>query len=66
MVNWTEVDQQVKTWIMEAGASIRESFKHSLSIHTKSNPNDLVTNIDEETEQFLFPTFARPILAILS
>ncbi|KMY53494.1 inositol monophosphatase [Bacillus sp. FJAT-27231] len=52
MANWTEIDQQVKTWIMEAGASIRESFKHSLSIHTKSNPNDLVTNIDEETERF--------------
>ncbi|OCA87027.1 inositol monophosphatase family protein [Pseudobacillus wudalianchiensis] len=52
MANWTEIDQQVKTWIMEAGDSIRESFKHSLSIHTKSNPNDLVTNIDEETERF--------------
>ncbi|GLY10627.1 inositol monophosphatase family protein [Pseudobacillus badius] len=52
MVNWTEMDQRIKTWIMEAGSSIRESFKHSLSIHTKSNPNDLVTNIDKETERF--------------
>ncbi|KAB7707923.1 inositol monophosphatase [Bacillus aerolatus] len=52
MVNWTEMDQQVKAWIMEAGAFIRESFQHSLSIQTKSNPNDLVTNIDEETERF--------------
>ncbi|MFK2824862.1 inositol monophosphatase family protein [Bacillus sp. B190/17] len=52
MVNWMEIDQQVKMWIMEAGSSIRESFQHSLSIQTKSNPNDLVTNIDKETERF--------------
>ncbi|MDQ0215187.1 myo-inositol-1(or 4)-monophosphatase [Oikeobacillus pervagus] len=57
MMNWAEVDTYAKRWIMEAGMSIRESFTHSLQISSKSEPNDLVTNIDKETEQF----FARNI-----
>ncbi|KKB41961.1 inositol monophosphatase family protein [Bacillus thermotolerans] len=52
MENWTEIDRRVRLWIEEAGKAIRRSFKHSLSIQTKSNPNDLVTNIDKETERF--------------
>ncbi|OAH53645.1 MULTISPECIES: inositol monophosphatase family protein [Bacillaceae] len=52
MTNWTEIDEEVKCWIQEAGALIRESFHHSLSIQSKSNPNDLVTNMDKETERF--------------
>lgn len=39
-------------WIREAGERIKESFKATLNVETKSNPNDLVTNIDKETEQF--------------
>lgn len=52
MTNWLEVDETVKRWIQEAGTNIRKSFTHSLSIQTKSNPNDLVTNVDQETERF--------------
>lgn len=52
MTNWAEIDREVKCWIQEAGALIRESFHHSLSIQSKSNPNDLVTNMDKETERF--------------
>ncbi|MCP3761863.1 inositol monophosphatase family protein [Domibacillus sp. A3M-37] len=52
MANWTKIDETVKKWIQEAGENIRASFTHSISIQAKSNPNDLVTNVDEETERF--------------
>lgn len=51
-MNWTEIDINAKQWIREAGERIRNSFKETLSIATKSNKDDLVTNIDKETEQF--------------
>ena len=41
-----------KQWVKEAGERIRASFDKTLNIETKSNPNDLVTNIDKEIEQF--------------
>ncbi|TDM05146.1 inositol monophosphatase family protein [Macrococcus lamae] len=39
--------------ILEAGQNIKDKLKLELTIETKSNPNDLVTNMDKETEQFL-------------
>ncbi|GGA97830.1 inositol monophosphatase family protein [Macrococcus hajekii] len=36
-----------------AGEKIREQLSHELVIETKSNPNDLVTNMDKATEAFL-------------
>lgn len=53
MTNWHEIDQHAKKWIKEAGEIIRSSFESTLSIQYKSNPNDLVTNMDKEVEQFL-------------
>ncbi|TCN25765.1 inositol monophosphatase family protein [Mesobacillus foraminis] len=47
-----EIDTYAKRWIKEAGQRIRDSFPKTLNVTTKSNPNDLVTNIDQETEQF--------------
>jgi myo-inositol-1(or 4)-monophosphatase len=52
MTNWNEIDANVKQWLKEAGNKIRNSFADTLDIQTKSNPNDLVTNVDKETEQF--------------
>ncbi|QBG55929.1 inositol monophosphatase [Bacillus amyloliquefaciens] len=52
MTNWTEIDEIAKQWVKEAGARIRQSMQESLTIETKSNPNDLVTNIDKETNAF--------------
>lgn len=52
MVNWIEIDVQAKKWIKEAGEKIKESFTKTLDIQTKSNRNDLVTDIDKATEQF--------------
>ncbi|MFB6465749.1 inositol monophosphatase family protein [Cytobacillus sp. Hz8] len=52
MVNWNEIDAYAKSWVKEAGEEIKKSFNQTLNIETKSNRNDLVTNIDKQTEQF--------------
>ena len=46
------LDAFAKEIIFEAGKKIRNSFSYDLEIETKSNKNDLVTNIDRETESF--------------
>ena len=48
-----QIDLFAKELIREAGKRIKNSFSYDLEIETKSNPNDLVTNIDRETELFL-------------
>ncbi|KKI93788.1 inositol monophosphatase [Bacillus sp. SA1-12] len=53
MTNWKDIDQKAKQWVEEAGEKIRQSFESTLSIQYKSNPNDLVTNMDKEIEQYL-------------
>lgn len=52
MINWNEVDIQAKDWIKAAGAMIKNSFSEELVIGTKSNKNDLVTEVDRKTEKF--------------
>ncbi len=59
MTNWKEVDDNIKHWIKEAGTKIRQSFETELTIQTKSNRNDLVTNIDKETEQYFIGKIRR-------
>ncbi|WP_281352234.1 inositol monophosphatase family protein [Cytobacillus depressus] len=51
-MNWTELNEQAKAWIKEAGENIKRSFNKTLVIQTKTNANDLVTDIDKGTEQF--------------
>jgi myo-inositol-1(or 4)-monophosphatase len=51
-MDWEYIDLQAKQWVKEAGERIRSSFNKTLKIETKSNPNDLVTDIDKEIEQF--------------
>lgn len=50
--NIYEISTYANLWVKEAGEKIRSSFPKTLDIKTKSNPNDLVTNIDQETEKF--------------
>lgn len=47
-----QVDQFAKKILLEAGKRIRAAFSYDIEIETKSNANDLVTNIDRETEVF--------------
>lgn len=51
-MKWREIDENAKKWTREAGERIRASFSNELMIDTKSSADDLVTNIDRETEQF--------------
>ncbi|MCF6136954.1 inositol monophosphatase family protein [Pseudalkalibacillus berkeleyi] len=39
-------------WAYQAGSIIRESFKKQLTIETKSNADDLVTNMDKDVERY--------------
>jgi myo-inositol-1(or 4)-monophosphatase len=52
IMNWESIAAIAKQWVMEAGQTIRTSFEMKLDIQTKSNANDLVTNMDREVEQF--------------
>lgn len=49
-----QLDTFAKEIIIEAGKRICASFSYDLKVEveTKSSPNDLVTNIDRETELF--------------
>lgn len=47
-----EVDKFAKGIIIEAGKRIRDAFSHDIKVETKADANDLVTNIDRETEVF--------------
>jgi myo-inositol-1(or 4)-monophosphatase len=43
-----------KGLILEAGNNVTKIMQQEIEIETKSNPNDLVTNVDKATEKFLF------------
>ncbi|AMY05148.1 inositol monophosphatase family protein [Staphylococcus condimenti] len=43
-----------KGLVIEAGNNIRKMMQEEIDIETKSNPNDLVTNVDKATEDFIY------------
>lgn len=47
-----KIDKLAQKWIFEAGEKIIQSFDRKILIETKSNRNDLVTQVDKEIEQF--------------
>ncbi|MFC4404709.1 inositol monophosphatase family protein [Gracilibacillus xinjiangensis] len=47
-----KIFENAKEWVYEAGEKIREHMQRQFQIDTKSNPNDLVTEVDKATEQF--------------
>jgi myo-inositol-1(or 4)-monophosphatase len=51
-MKWDNIDTYAKLWTKEAGDRIRSSFSTTLNITSKSNPNDLVTNMDRDIEKF--------------
>jgi myo-inositol-1(or 4)-monophosphatase len=44
--------QHAKEWVLEAGRYIRSKINEPRTIETKSNPNDLVTEMDKAVEAF--------------
>lgn len=54
-----KMDLYIKSIIKEAGHRIRNSFLSDITIESKSDANDLVTNIDKEIEQFFIARINR-------
>ncbi|WP_310739854.1 inositol monophosphatase family protein [Oceanobacillus alkalisoli] len=48
-----QVYLNAEAWVLEAGEQIRNKINEPRIIETKSNPNDLVTEMDKQTEKFL-------------
>lgn len=49
---WNEISMLAKAWVKEAGTEIKRSFSNQLDIKFKTDPSDLVTNMDKEIEHF--------------
>jgi myo-inositol-1(or 4)-monophosphatase len=49
---WKNVDANAKIWIRQAAEMIKKSFESELMVEFKSNPSDLVTNMDRKIEKF--------------
>jgi len=47
-----ELYEMTKQWMIEAGRYIKKHLDEPLHVATKSNPNDLVTEMDENVEKF--------------
>jgi len=58
-MQWGSIDRYAKSLIKEAGHKIRVSFFNQIDINSKSDANDLVTNIDKEIEQFFISRIKR-------
>jgi len=50
--NWQDIHDHVVEWVLEAGVELRQAVKGQLDVNSKSSPNDLVTNMDRQIEQF--------------
>ncbi|WP_042145085.1 inositol monophosphatase family protein [Paucisalibacillus sp. EB02] len=47
-----KIYNKAKEWILEAGKTIRTKINDPIEIGAKSNPNDLVTSMDKNTEKY--------------
>ena len=54
MKDWKKIYKQAMDWTFEAGEIIKESLGNKLTIETKLNAKDLVTNVDKEIEAFFY------------
>lgn len=52
MTIYNETFKKAKSWVLEAGENLRIKMDEPMSVDTKSDPNDLVTSLDRETEKF--------------
>lgn len=48
----SELYNQAKNWIYDVGKMIKEKINDPLEVSSKSNPNDLVTSMDQAVEKF--------------
>jgi len=52
--DWKKIEQFARTLLINATKNIKSSLYDSITINTKSNENDLVTNKDEEIQRYFF------------
>lgn len=51
-LNWLYVKELAISWVKEAAEKLKDSLHKDIKIETKSNPDDLVTEMDRKIEQF--------------
>lgn len=51
--DWHAIRDLAKEWILDAGDQLKEALKSTIQVEAKSTPDDLVTNMDRQIEQFL-------------
>lgn len=54
MIDKQQIVEKIKSWVQEVGRLQRDKFGTNLEVATKSSAIDLVTEVDEESEQKLF------------
>ncbi|WP_100373347.1 inositol monophosphatase family protein [Bacillus sp. FJAT-45037] len=52
--NWLEIESIATDWIYEAGQKIKETLAGPIDIESKTNPDDLVTEVDRAIEAFFY------------
>ncbi|GAE33799.1 inositol monophosphatase family protein [Halalkalibacter akibai] len=52
--DWLELEKKAREWTYEAANLVKESLANPIHIESKSNPNDLVTEVDRAIESFFF------------
>lgn len=53
-INWLELEKVAREWTYEAADMIKRSLANPIHIESKSNPNDLVTEVDRAIESFFY------------
>ncbi|WP_100404615.1 inositol monophosphatase family protein [Bacillus solitudinis] len=53
-INFVELEKIARAWTYEAGDKIKQSIANPIHIEAKSNPNDLVTEVDKAIELFFY------------
>lgn len=53
-VNWLELEKIARRWVYEAADMIKDSLAGPITIEAKSNPDDLVTEVDRAIEEYFY------------
>ncbi|WP_096199199.1 inositol monophosphatase family protein [Bacillus sp. FJAT-45350] len=51
-IDWFDVEKIAKDWVKEAGQLLKESMLQTIEVESKSNPDDLVTEMDRRIERY--------------
>lgn len=53
-MDWLELEKKARVWVYEAAKMIKQSLANPMHIESKSNANDLVTEVDRAIESFFY------------